>query len=286
MNTFLTTLALIGILISLSDELRAQMQRKRAVPDAPVTEIFLAPTIIGTGTVSTLQKGDLNYNVKHNFGLVSGGIETFYGLDQGAGVRLGFGYGLNDNWMIGIGRTNVQDLIDVNTTYRFLRQKRDGSFPVDVAVKVSVGVITEEIRTFEEDLLDRMNYLSSLMVARKFGERFSVQAAPMIAHFNTVIVEEAGQDVQNTLFGLGLVGHYKFTDLISVSTEYVPVLSKRTDGTFDPFGFSVEFDTGGHVFQVYMTSADVFTEQQLLAGTANNFLDGEFQIGFTINRIF
>ena len=267
-------------------DLCAQMQRKRANPDAPVTEIFLAPTIIGTGTVSTLQQGDLNYTVKHNFGLVSGGIETLYGLDQGAGVRLGFGYGLSDRWQIGIGRTNVQDLIDLNSTYRLLRQKRNGDIPVDVAVKVSAGVITEEIRTFEEDFVDRLNYLASLMIARKFGERFSFQTSPMIAHFNTVVVEEAGRDVQNTLFGTGLVAHYRLTEMISFSTEYVPVLSKRTEGTYDPFGVSIEFDTGGHVFQVYLTSADVFTEQQLLAGTSNNFLDGEFQIGFTINRVF
>jgi hypothetical protein len=283
-NRYLLLMSFIFVLFS--QEAFTQMQRQRANPDAPVTEIFLAPTIIGTSTVSTLQKGDLNYTVKHNFGLVSGGIQTLYGLDQGAGVRLGFAYGLSDNWQIGIGRTNVQDLIDLNTTYRFLRQKRNGDFPVDVATKLSIGIITEEIRTFEEELIDRVNYLASLMVGRKFGDRLSLQISPMIAHFNTVVVEEAGRNVENTFFGTGIVGHYKFTDLVSVSTEYVPVLSTRSDGTFDPFGVSLEFDTGGHVFQVYLTSADVFTEQQLLAGTTNNFLDGEFQIGFTINRVF
>ena len=279
-------LLLITLCIIISDYSFGQMKRVKANPDAPVDEIFLAPTLISTSTVSTLSKGDLNYTVKHNFGLINGGIETFYGLDQGAAVRLGFQYGLSDTWMIGLGRTNIQDLVDLNTTYRLLRQKKNGSIPVDIAFKGSIGIVTEEIRTYQEDINDRLNYFTSIMIARKFNNGLSLQASPMFAHFNTVVIEEENATKDNYYFALGLNAHYKATEMLSFSAEYVPILSERATGTFNPLGLSIEFDTGGHVFQVYVTSGNTFIEQQLISETTNDFLAGEFQIGFTINRVF
>ena len=264
----------------------AQLQRKRANPNAPVEEIFWAPTLIGTSTVSTLSQGDLNFTVQHNFGLVSGGIDNFFGLDDGATVRLAFAYGITDRFMVNIGRTNNEDIVDLGSTIRLVRQTKSNSTPIDIAIRGNVGIATEEIQAFDADFSDRLSYLASIMFARKFSDDLSLQVSPMFSHFNTVVISEADRSVENDHFGVGFVGNYRLNDIVSFSAEYLPVFGKRTDGTINHFGGSLEINTGGHVFQIFLTSGEFFTEQHLLARTNNDFLDGDFQIGFTINRVF
>lgn len=121
MKRVLFVLIIIGISSSF---LQAQMQRQRAVKDAPVDELFLIGSIAGMSTVTNLEKGDLNSVIMHNFGLVSGGIEDFWGLDQGAAVLLGIDYGVTDKLSIGIGRTSIEDNVDLRFKYTVLRQCR------------------------------------------------------------------------------------------------------------------------------------------------------------------
>ncbi len=261
----------------------SQMKRERAFSDRPVGEIFLTTRIAGTSSVSLLEQGDLNYMIMHNFGEISTGIDNFYGIDQGANVRMAFEYGLSDRLSIGIGRTSVDDNVDLTGKIALLRQMESGKVPVSVVFKGNVGITTE--KAYDISFVERLNYLGSLMIARKFEDSFSLQLSPMVAHFNTVF-PSPGQQLDNTTIGLGIGGRIKINERRSLTFEYLPAISGKNPGVVNHAAFGYEIETGGHVFQIFLMSGRMFTEQHLLARNEVDFFAGDFRLGFNINRVF
>jgi len=280
-TTFLFAILLFGV-----QSIQAQMERKRAVEDGPVEDIFLSGSIAGISTVEALPAKNLNSMVMHNFGLFSTGIENFFGIDGGAAVRLGIDYGLTDRWDIGIGRSGLENTVDLRTKYVLLHQLKSDKVPVQIAFKGDIGITTQKERRFDYTFTERLNYLGSLMIARKFNENFSLQVSPMVAHFNTLVLEDGVPTPNHTTFGVGISGRYKLNNRKAFAFEYLPVVGDRNPGTINHMAISYEIDTGGHVFQLFMMTGQWFTEQHLLTRTDTNILDMDFRFGFNINRFF
>lgn len=279
------TLTLIVFFIT-AHSVFGQMERKRAVQDGPVEDIFLAGSIAGISTVTALPKKNMNTMVMHNFGLVSGGIEDFYGLDGGAAVRLGIDYGLTDKLDIGIGRTGLEDVVDFRAKYVILEQLKSDKMPIQLAIKGDLGISTQKERRFDYTFLERLNYLTSVMIARKFNDKLSLQIAPMVSHFNTVAKELENAAYYNTIFGVGFAGRYKLNRRNAFAFEYLPVFGNRNPDTKNHVALSYEIDTGGHVFQLFFMTGRWFTEQHLLARNNTDILEIDFRFGFNINRFF
>ncbi|MEO1022041.1 MAG: DUF5777 family beta-barrel protein [Bacteroidota bacterium] len=281
-------ISFVGLLciLCMSADAFAQLQRKPAVLDEPV-EVFLAQSLITTGTAQNLGRGNINSTIMHNFDLVSTGYQEFWGLDAGANVRLGIDVGLTDNLSVGIGRTSSEDNVDLRFKYTVLNQMASGKIPVQLAIKGDVGINTQEQPNFDFSTAERLNYFGGLLVARRFNERFSAQIAPMISHFNMVVVDDATRsDLVNTHLANGFGAEYRLNDRHSFSFEYIAVLGDRSDDTFNPMALSWQIDTGGHVFQIFVMNGNWFTEQHLIARTTDDFFAGDFRIGFNVNRVF
>jgi hypothetical protein len=271
--------ALLSMLIVFPEGVQAQLERERVVEDRPIEFIFQAPTNIGLSTVQNVAKKNLNTSVLHTFGLISGGIDRFYGLDDGANTRIGLDYGLTDRFSAGIGRMTFQKVVDIRTKFNILRQTTTGSTPVDLAVKGSAGIST--LSGMGLDFSDRLSYLISLMAARKFNG-LSVQLSPMIGYFNNVVLDEN----PNRLFGVGLMASYDISDRYALSAEYLPVIGDRFRNTTDTLGVALNIDTGGHVFQIFLTSSQWHNEQFIMANNRDRFWEGDFRFGFNIHRTF
>lgn len=274
---------LLPLLLFCSQITMAQMQRQRAVSDRPVEEIFLTSRIAGLETVTMLGKNDLNFMIMHNFGEISSGIEDFYGIDQGANVRLAFDYGLSDKLSIGVARTSVEDNVDFTAKYAVLRQMESDKVPVTIVFRGNMGITTE--KAYDLSFVERLNYLGALMIARKFEDKFSLQITPMVAHFNTVF-PGANEKLYNTSAGLGLGGRIKLDERKSITFEYLPVLFNKNDDVVSHAAIGYEIETGGHVFQMFLMSGRMFTEQHLLAQNEIDFFAADFRLGFNINRVF
>jgi hypothetical protein len=262
------------------------MERQRVTTDGPVEDLFLSGSIVGISTATALPARNMNTMVMHNFGLVSGGLNQFFGLDAGAAVRLGIDYGISDRLDIGIGRTGLEDVVDLRTKYVVLEQLKSDKIPVQVALKGNIGIATDTERRFEYSFTERLNYLFSVMVARKFSDKVSLQITPMVSHHNTVVKELPDEQLYNTLFGIGLSGRYKLNLRNALAFEFLPVIGSRNSNTNNHLALSYEIDTGGHVFQLFFMTGRWFTEQHLLARTTNDFMDLDFRFGFNINRFF
>lgn len=265
-------------LILLQDVTHAQLPRERVELDEPVDNIFWATSNIGVSTVRNLSARNLNTTIIHTFGLVNGGVEQFFGLDDGANTRIGLDYGITDRLSAGIGRMTRNKIVDIRGKFNILRQTTSGSTPVDLALKVTTGINTTPGIGF--DFSDRLSYLVSVMAARKFNQ-FSLQLTPMLAHFNTVSTGNPNQ-----LIGLGILSNYELNDRFSISAEYLPVIGKRNPGTRNTLGAALNIDTGGHIFQLFFTSSQWDGEQYIMANNRDRFLDGDFRFGFNIHRVF
>lgn len=273
------------ILLFLSQSVYAQLERKRTVRDEPV-EVFLTMSLVTMSTTSNLEKNNMNSTIMHNFGLVSGGISDFWGLDNGAAVRLGIDYGISDRLSIGIGRTSREDNVDLRVKYTLLQQMKSDKTPVEVSLKGDIGINTQEENRFDFTFQERLNFLGSVAVARRFSDALSLQIAPMVSHFNTTVIETADQNPVHTHFGTGFGGELRLSINHSFSFEYYTVFGDRTSGTKNPIAVSWQIDTGGHVFQMFFMNGNWFTEQHLLARTTTNFFAGDFRFGFNVNRVF
>jgi hypothetical protein len=266
----------------------AQMERRRADPGGPVDDIFWAPTIITTASVANLPARNVNLTIHHTFGLVSNGIDSFWGLDDAANIRIGLDYGVVDRISVGFGRSRFDKLWDFRFKTTLLRQTKDDRMPVEMAIKGDLGINTTDQEDYE--LVDRLNYYGGFMVARKFSDRLSVQLTPMWSHFNTVFIENDGEggiiEEQNDHFAVGLVGRINVSDRLALMVEYLPVIGDRTTGTTNAFSVGIDLETGGHVFQLFLTSSQWTTEQHTIARNRDDFFKGDFRLGFNVNRVF
>ena len=287
MPLLLRTIGTLSILLFLgAAPLHAQMPRERVDPGGPVEEIFWAPNVVLGSSVYTMPQGNLNVTIMHAFGIVTNGPEDLFGLDGAANIRFGADYGLHDRLSIGVGRSRFDKLYDFRFKAKLLRQMKDDTPPVDVALKGDVGIMTVE-NGF--DIADRLNYFASLMIARKFGERISLQVTPMVSHFNTVFIERSGGRIleeENTHFALGLAGRFVLSRRLAVQVEYLPVLGARSDGTTNALSVGLDIETGGHVFQLFFTTSQWLTEQHVIARNTEAFFEGDFRFGFNVNRVF
>ncbi|MBO6523778.1 MAG: hypothetical protein JJ971_08140 [Balneolaceae bacterium] len=277
--------ALLLVVFLISESAFGQMERRRTVTDEPV-EVFLTMSLISMSTSSNLQKNNMNSTIMHNFGLVSTGVKEFWGLDQGAAVRLGIDYGITDKLSVGIGRTSREDNVDLRFKYTLLQQMRSGKTPVEISLKGDLGINTQQERRFDYTFQERLNMFGSITIARKFSDAFSFQIAPMISHFNTVVIETVDQNPEHTHYGVGFGGEYRVSLKHSFSFEYFGVFGDRTNGTLNPMALSWQIDTGGHVFQMFIMNGNWFTEQHLIARTTDDFFARDFRIGFNVNRVF
>ncbi|MDX1618946.1 MAG: DUF5777 family beta-barrel protein [Balneolaceae bacterium] len=255
------------------------MKRERAQVDGPVEETFWAPNIVGMSNVESLPARNLNVTIMHNFGLVNQRtFQNLFGLDFGATVRLGLDYGITDRWSVGVGRTSPQKLYDFRSKYIVIRQTKTNSVPLSVGIKGDLGINTN---TNGFEFTDRLNYLASVMLARRFNDRISLQVTPMYAHFNTVFAGQVNDHV-----AIGLAGEYRLSDRWAVIAEYYPEIGERSQDTHNSFAIGVNIETGGHVFQLFLKSSNWHTEQHILSQTTDNFWDGDIRFGFNVNRIF
>jgi hypothetical protein len=266
-------------LFSLTPEVSdAQLKRERSVTSVPAEPAFSATKNIGISTIINPSGGDLHYSILHTFGLVDGGIDRFYGLDDGANTRLGLIYGVTDRFSIGVGRMTFRKVVDISAKVNLMQQTKDAGRPVSIALKGATGISTVSGQGL--DFNERLSYFTSVMFARKFNT-VGIQLTPMYSYFNRVL----GEDEQH-LFGLGVLLQVDLNERLNLSWEYLPVLGNRNPGTDDAMALSLNIDTGGHVFQIFFASSQWHNEQYIMANNSDRFWEGDFRFGFNIHRVF
>ena len=262
----------------------------------PTTDYAFA-TFKGTKVVNLQSpeipgKGVLQYVIAHRFGSFKNDFfYNFMGLDN-AQVRLSLDYSFTDWLNIGISHASFKKTYDAFAKYRLIRQSKGvKNFPFTITGFSSVYY--ENLR-FNDQLdhkeSERLSYVHQLVIARKFNKRFSAELVPTLVHAN--IVDKA--EFSNDAFALGLGGRYKLTHQYAVTLEYIhqftPYNYTDANGEITDYNnsLSVGFDieTGGHVFQLFLTNSSGVSEPFVITETNNSWLDGDIHFGFNISRVF
>jgi hypothetical protein len=251
--------------------------------DRTPVSTFKGIRIINGHSVETVGKNNLDFIIQHRFGPVNLGIKEFFGLDAGV-IRLGLEYGINDRLMVGIGRGSYQKTVDMFTKYRVLRQTAEsGGVPLSLSVFSSYAIRTQQPASGNLSATDRSSYSGSLLIARKFNDRFSVQLSPCFIY--RTLPDYANDKKMVTAFGLG--GRFKLTKRTSFNMEWFYVLPHQLDPSYTN-NFSVGFDieTGGHVFQLDFTNSYGMSERQFITETIGTWGNQDIHFGFNISRTF
>lgn len=249
-----------------------------------VTASFKAGRIVLGQSIENPKPGNLNFVIQHQFGRLNSGSYELFGLDQ-ATIRLGFEYGINDWLGIGIGRSSLNKTFDGYIKTRILKQKTGKSMPVSVSYFGGIFLISLK---WEEP--ERKNYFSSrlsfahqILIARKINKYLTLQLTPTLIHRNLVETNSEENDV----FALGLGGRYKLSNRVSVNAGYYYLLPGNTADHYDnslSVGFDIE--TGGHVFQLFLSNSLGMQEPYFIANTSGSWSKGDIHFGFSINRTF
>jgi hypothetical protein len=234
----------------------------------------------------------------------NGGSHTLYGLDNVSDVRFGFDFGLTNNLTIGVGRSKMSEMIDGLVKYRLLTQTTDNHIPLSLALYGDMGYNPQKTSVFYSGIsptadfkqkdIQRISYVSQLIIARKFNSRLSVQLAPTYQHRNyalTNINNNNGAAETNDLFSMAGGFRFKITRRFVLVADYYYTFSKyRTNNSttpfYNPLAVGVEIETGGHVFHLNFTNCSGLIENNFLPNTTDSWLKGGFKFGFNISRVF
>jgi hypothetical protein len=248
---------------------------------------FKSTHIVSGQSIERMPEGQLDFRISHRFGEVNSGAYNFWGMDQ-ANIHFSFDYGITDWLQAGIGRGTYEKTYDGSLKFSILRQsKGNKNMPVSLSYFTSMAV-----NSLKWDLpgnlpfWDRVSFVHQLLVARKFGERFSFELNPTYVHRNMVATELDPND----LWAIGAGGRFKLSKRFSVNAEYYyvvpPLHDYRSNPTHNPLSVGIDIETGGHVFQIHLTNSLAMIEKGFLGETTGEWLKGGIHLGFNISRVF
>lgn len=256
----------------------------------PTTDYTIATfkntRLVSGHSIETNGRGVLQFMIQHRFGTLNSGWRELWGLDNST-IRLGFVYGITDHLNIGFGRASFLKSYDGLLKWRFLRQKSGASnFPFSSTLVSSIYLNSTEWTdpNRENYFSSRLSYHHALLIARKFGDKFSLQLMPTILHINLV---EATED-QNLIYAMGIGTSIKVTGSLRFNIEYYYLPPDQIISTplTNSLSLGVDIETGGHVFQLHITNSKGMTERFLIGNTTGKWGDGDIYFGFNISRVF
>jgi len=283
----------IFIILSLSLLLAPVFAQEETSATEPVTGTFNTASLIDNHTITSPYKGGLELQIHHRFSLIEN-IKNLYGVYGAANTRLGLNYGITDRLMIGGGTTKDYKLQDLQWKYAILQQTADNSMPVSLSYYGNMVLDARADENFGPQAsykaIHRLSYFTQLIVARKMGEKLSLQVAPSLAYFNSVPIYSDSTGYKNLNLGLSVGGRYNVTGNHSLLFEYDQLLTKQdlTDEDHPKPNLSLgwEINTGTHAFQIFVANYSNIINQYNLLYNSNGFADGEFLVGFNITVRF
>jgi hypothetical protein len=258
---------------------------------------FNASKIINMQSTEMVSKGNLQVLISHHFSNIwnkDGGkqnIAQLFGLNSGvAHTYLSFDYSPLAWMNVGVaaaGSSKYEGWLK----FKLLRQQTGvKNIPVSIAWYSMVNVITAEDPE-NEFTGNKFAFENQLLISRKFSNRLSLELIPTWIHFNVV---PYGINNSNEVFSLGLGGKYKMTSKLNLTLEYTRQLNMfenliSKSGAIinynpDLLAAGIEINTGGHLFQFFIGSTTDASNIDQMARNNSKIKDGNFAIGFTINR--
>lgn len=258
---------------------------------------FNATKLINFQTTEIVSPGALQFMISHHFSNIwnkGGGrqnLAQMFGLNSGAAnTYLSFDYSPTSFLNLGLAAAG-NSRFEGWAKARLLRQQT-GIKNVPLSVTLYTMAHVNAAKDPDDGFTgNKFSYLTQLLIARKMSDKLSLQLSPTWIHFNLV---PYGVNNSNEVFSLGLGGKYKVKSNLNITFEYARqfnmyenIISKN--GTIinynpDLLSAGIEINTGAHLFQFYIGSTNEASLIDQLSRNNSSIKDGNFAMGFTINR--
>ncbi len=252
--------------------------------DKPARALFETMLLIDNQTTANPDKGQFSLEIQHRFAEIKD-ISDIYGIYGSANTRIGLSYGITDRLMLGLGTTRTYKLQDLEWKYAILTQTKSGRIPVSLSYHGNAVLDARDDKYFgpEEDynFAYRMSYLNQLIVARRFGNKVSLQIAPTFVYYNAV-----PEGYNNANASLYFGGRFQILGFSSIIFEYDQPLPVPNQEPYPNLALGVEIGTSTHSFRVFACNYDNIVRNPSLAFNSNNPWDGNFRFGFNISIKF
>jgi len=272
------------------DDLLKQLQGQAPSEREPVIATFKSFKIINIETNETTPKGNLDFRVGHLFGNIfpesGGGLHNFYGLDASVDIRIGFHYGVSHRLTLGLAHIKRNETFEGIAKYKLLQQKSNGGTPLSITLFGETTFTIKDTKAYPLEGLDttahRIGYCTQLILARKFGSRFSLVLVPTWVHHNVVDNTDS-----NDVFSIGAGFRLKVTRSSAIVADYFYNISPTNlKDHYSPLGIGWEIETGGHVFTIMFTNSTGLAEADFIPNTKDTWSKGGVKLSFNISRMF
>ena len=265
----------ILLLIALVSIIRAGAQDE----EKPVKNIFQGTRFINLQSANVDSKNELQMFIQHRFGNINGGFYEFFGLDE-ASMRLGFEYGITDNFTVGIGRSTYMKTYDSFLKYRILTQNSSMPLTVTATVAGSFPSIKDVIPEAFSDFSEKASGNVQLHIAKSWN-KVGFQVSPGYIGTGYIPVENNSY----SFFTLAAGGSVKLSKKVSVNVEYLYRFEEEIDYV-NPLSASIDLDTGGHLFQIVISNSQQMFDQAIITNPTGDWSEGSLYLGFNLVRGF
>ncbi|GIV29272.1 MAG: hypothetical protein KatS3mg028_0338 [Bacteroidia bacterium] len=259
-------------------------------------------------TTETVKKNHLEYRILHRFGNIADNTKTFnqiahtaFGIDNPTDIRMSLEYGLTNDITLGIGRSRINELVDISGKWRFVKQTTDFKTPVSIALFESIGYTTMTtdrlysevaVKNFSTRETHRLNYVTQLIIGSKINNRISVEILPTWFHRNFIVQKfnpNTGRENGNDNFILGAAARVKLSNRVTIFADYFynfhPFFNNNPDYGM-PLSIGFEIETGGHVFTLYFANNPAIVENNFFIGSVDKWSKSQIKFSFCISRTF
>ena len=289
-------LVILGLILIFSspmisqDDLLDMLDSEIVEEPVIVAYTFKSTRIINGHSIERMFKKQLDFRINHRFGQLNEGAYSIFGLDN-ALINFSFEYGVNDWLMLGLRRGTNKKVYDGCVKLSIFRQT-EGVKVMPVAISYYGDWSIKTLRGLNDlpdmgdatwsEITPRFAYTHQLLIAHKFNEKLSLQLSPSYVHRNLVKTGE-----KNDILALGFGGRYKFIRRVALTWEVFYTDHVTTDNIYEyPIAIGFDIETGGHVFQVFLTNSRPMVEDGFIGETTSNWLDGGIYFGFNMSRVF
>ncbi|MEP6675470.1 MAG: DUF5777 family beta-barrel protein [Ferruginibacter sp.] len=287
----LSLLTFFSIQLTAQDVVTDSTQPGPVAKRKAIKNTFESNWIQDNQTVMVPIKGTFEMDIQHRFGVVKNGYKDLFGIYAPSNIRIGFSYVIKNKLQLGMGFTKDRLQWDVNGKYAIIKQDKTGGWPVSISWFGNIVIDTRPKENFVNSG-DRLSYFNQLLIARKLTDKFSVQVAPSLSHYNNIDgYTDANGKIQpkmkNDHFAVALMGRYKMTQKTNLMVNYdQPITQHPMDNPHPNISFGLEMITSSHAFQVFFSNYHNITPQSNNFFNQNDYTKGQFLIGFNITRLW
>lgn len=255
----------------------------------PVKDIFGSGLMFDQQTVRQPLPGTFEILIQHRFGTIKNGIQDLYGIYSSSNVRLGVNWAVTKFLTLGFGTTRYYKLQDFNYKLALLTQKRSGSMPISLSYYGNTVIDARTKDNFGSPenykFTHRLSFFNQLMIARKFTNALSLQAAASMSIFNAV-----NTGYENVNYDLTFTGKMNITHKMSLIGGYdLPIFQSKDTAIFKPKGnlsLGLEIGSPTHTFEVFVANSDYLVNQYGLAYNNNTYKHNGILVGLNITVRF